>query len=111
MSHNGGMTTTSKMRENVIMKMKMADVHDVEDWRILDAQIKKLTADRDAIIKRFRDRMEADGAHVCMFRSSVLVQRNETHREILDSKRLKAERPEIAAEYMKPSDTWRPVYV
>lgn len=108
---NNDPMTTSKMRANVIMKLREEDVRDVEDWRDLDGQIKKLTADRDAIIKRFKTRMEAMGAHVCTFRNAPIVERNETRRQILDQARLKMEKPEIVTEYTKLSETWRPAYV
>ncbi len=101
----------SKMKQNVIMKLHAQDLHDVEDWQQLDAQIKKLTADRDAIINKFKIRMEAAGAHVCQYRTAVLVERKITHQERVDVTRLRAERPDIVSEYTKVSDTWRPAYV
>ena len=105
------MPPTAKMKQNVAIKLHTEDVQAVEDWRLLDQQIKKLTAERDAIINRFKIRMESTSAEVCQFRNTTLVKRSETHRTILDGKRLKAEKPEIAEEYSKTSDTWRPAYV
>jgi predicted phage-related endonuclease len=97
------------MRQNVIAKITQEQVQMVEDWRLLDAQIKKLTADRDAIRDGLKLHME--GHDVGQFRNATLLQWHETRRNLLDGKRLRTERPEIADEYTKESVSRQLTYV
>ncbi len=99
------------MKANVAMKLHAQDVNDVEEWRLLDEQIKKLTAERDAIANNFKIRMESGGHHVGMYRSQVLVEMRERVTNTIDGKRLRTEHPAIAEEYTKTSVSRKPHYV
>lgn len=93
--------TTSKMKRNVAAKLTQQQVEMVEEWRLLDAQIKKLTADRDAIKNNLKLHME--GHDVATFRSHTILQWSETRRRIIDAERLRTEHPGIAEAYTKES--------
>lgn len=95
--------TTSKMQQNVILKVTQARVEKIADRQNIDAQIKKLTAQRDAIDAEIKADMIAHGKIVCQYRNQTLVELQETRRHTIDSKRLRLEKPELAAAYTKES--------
>ena len=99
------------MKQNVIMKITLERVRKIDTWRELDAQIKKLTTERDAIRDEIDLDMQAHGASVCTHRNEILVEMRERVTNTVDGKRLRAEHPDIAQEYTKTSVSRKPHYV
>ena len=91
------------MQQNVILKVTQARVEKIAERQVLDAQIKKLTAERDAIDTDIKADMIAHGALLCQHRNMTLVELQETTRRIIDSKRLRTEAPDVAERYTKES--------
>ncbi len=91
------------MKSELELKLTAAQVQMVMDWRELDAQIEKLTKERDAIKGQLQEHVERHGARICTHRGKLIAEMREWHRNLIDSKRLKVEQPEIAAEYTKES--------
>jgi len=89
---------------NLVTKLTMAEVSMAADRKMLDAQIKKLTAERDAIDDRLRHRLEKSGAHIATFRSAVVVEVRPWTRHTLDAKRLRLEQPNLVERYERESN-------
>lgn len=85
------------------MKVNQERLAKIGHRQDLDGQIKKLMAERDAIDAEIRLDMENHGAIICQYRNMRLVELQETTRRILDSKRLRIEKPDVAEEYTKES--------
>ena len=93
------MTTTPALE----IKLTAAQVEMVSQWRDLDAQIKKMTAERDAIVGQLQEHVEKHGARICTHRGKLIAEMREWHRNLIDTKRLKVEAPAVAAAYTKES--------
>ena len=96
---------------NLIMKLHQADVREVEEWRELDATIKKLTGEVAGIQERFTLAKKQMGAQLATFKSVPLVTMRTWNRMVLDTDRLKRERPEIYSEYRRESSGEKAKYV
>ena len=99
--YHQGMNKTTKSELEI--KLTAAQVQMVMDWRDLDIQIAKLTAERDAIKGQLQDHVEKHGAQICTHRGKMIARMQEWHRNTIDSKRLKVEAPAVAAAYTKES--------
>src|ERR1700719_1498520 len=94
--------TIGKMKQGVLLKISEARVAKIRHSQDLTAQIVKLTAERDAIDAEIKLDMESHGASACTYRGRVIadwVVTNGSRR--VDVKRLRAERPDVAEEFMK----------
>lgn len=93
----------NKLPNDPILKVSAAMVEKIRHRMDLDAQIKKLTAERESIDSELRIDMESHGALVCVHRRLTLAELQETRRRIIDSKRLRSEEPSLAEKYTKES--------
>lgn len=101
-AHNAYMTNLTHPTE-LVTKLTMSDVSLASDRKMLDAQIKKLTAERDAIDEKLRQRLQQTGAHLGTFRGSVVVELRPWTRSTLDTKRLRLEQPNLVERYERTS--------
>jgi predicted phage-related endonuclease len=95
--------TNSTTTTQLITKLTMAEVSMAEDRKMLDAQIKKLIAERDAIDEKLRQRLEQSGAHLATFRNGIVVEMRPWTRTTLDAKRLRLEQPNLVERYERTS--------
>ncbi len=96
------MTISGKMKRNVQLKISEVRVEKIRHRMDLDAQIAKLTAERNAIDAEIQLDMEAHGAKECTYRGRTFVEfqwSNGSRR--IDVTRLRREKPELAEEYTK----------
>lgn len=87
------------------LKLTAEQVQMVDDWRALDAEIAKLTAERDAIVGPLQDHVERHGALVCTHRGRIIAQMVAAPVQYrVSTTLLKKELPDIAAKYTKPTN-------
>ena len=97
------MTTT--LKSEMELKLTAEQVRMVDDWRALDDQIAKLTAERDAIVGPLQAHVEKNGALVCTHRGRIIAQMVTAAVQYrVSTPLLKKEMPEIAKKYTRPTN-------
>lgn len=99
-----GVGMNKSPKSELELKFTAAQVQRVEHWRELDAQIKKLTDERDAIAGELQTEAERRHAEICTYRGKVIARMQESNRSTFDIKRFRIDAPAVAAAYMKKSE-------
>lgn len=97
--------------DELVTKLTTSQADMVEHWKDLDAQIKKLTEERDSIKEKLEFAMTAKGARMATFRNRMLVQMHHWTRRSLDTKALKVEAPALVERFMRTNEGTRIEYL
>lgn len=94
------------MTENteLVTKLTTREVQLAHDRQAIDAQIKKLMMERDAIDERLRAKLEDHGARLGVHRSQVIVELRPWERNGVDIQALRVQLPDVAAQFPKHSE-------
>lgn len=103
--------TKTQPQDRLVHQLTPEQLAMAADRSILAATIRKLTADKDAIDDVFKGLLSEAGAVGVDRKGNPVVVMAPWSRHGLDGDRLKAEQPEIAAEYEKISTGVTPKYM